>query len=210
MASGRNQQIGGVVHRKFLEYLFPGIDVERIGLGKSIPTGVLDPVVDDRHLEANPLGHDGHTLAHMSGAENEERRIRKNRLHVNFHDTSAEKAAFFRVILGQIEAEQFGFLQAHDHQGLAADFRFGAAAADAAHLAPIFVDQHFGGVFSRRGTFSYHDGGKSAPAPASTQLNNIFVDIPGHTILIMPQEYGMPQGEPESATPLECGSLLPP
>ena len=180
VASGRNQQIGGIVHGKFFEHLFPGFYVDLVGIGKAIAAGVLDPIVYHGHLEANSLDHGSHALADMTCSKDEKSRIGKNGLQVHLHDTSAEQAAFFRVILGQIEAEQLWSLEAHDHKRLAADFGFRAAAADATDLVAVLIDKHLGSVFSRRGAFAHHDRSQSGPAPAAAQLDNLLVNIPGH------------------------------
>src|SRR5262245_31757391 len=184
VSSGRNQKIGGIVNGKFLEHLFPGIYVDRVGLGKTLAAGIFDPIVDHRHLEANRFDHGGDTLADMTRSKDEERRIRKNGLEINFHDTSAEQAALFRVILGQIEAEQLWSFETHDHLCLAADFRFRAAAADTADLAAVLINKHLGGVSSRRGTFAHHDGGKGGATPAAAQLDDLLVNIRGHKMFI--------------------------
>ena len=104
-------------------------------------------------------------------------------LHEYLHHAAANMAAVFGFLLGEVEAELFGFTRIEDAHGGFPHLGLEATAPDGAFRAAVLTHEHFRIAAHGRGALSGNDGGERAALAVVLEFRHFPENVLAHSLL---------------------------
>jgi hypothetical protein len=191
MPPGHNDQVTRSVHLYLRQSKFEFFRNDLVGIRKPLPVGKLRSIVEHDDFEADHFADLGDEEGDMPSPKDVCAGVWNDGLDINIHDAPADHSRVFGLFSGQIEMNGSGFLLFDDFHGFLPDFRFETPPTDGSEDFPIFLDQHLGADFSRRGPFCADDGGYGCVLPFfsfSDHQKNQTYPLPERVALVSEQK----------------------